>query len=260
MKVMDDGREAGVVWLVNPHTGEHVALTYVDSPTAPWLKEVRTDARVLAGQPVIDGRRSDRSGLRVRADELMSAGFVPVPFSSRVSAVDAGLETLSPWREWLELASQPERLVQRWAWWGAQAERTARLARSLTSVDVRLDGCALVFGSGAAERFLFMSQPLAVERLAELPPSVHPFLRAHGRLELEADDAELVLGWNALDPEQAELLVDAFEPGTTVIGLVSDGELLATPSGELIHVDADGEPTREPLASGLLRFLERALT
>jgi hypothetical protein len=256
---MADEREAEVVWLVNPRTGEHVALTYLDSPTAPWLKEVRTDARVFAGQPVVGGQRCGRNGLHVRADELMSGGFVPVPFSRSVSAVDAGLTALSPWREWLELASQPQRLGERWASWGAPAERTARLVRSLTSVEVQLDGCALTFGTGAGERFLFMSQPLAPERLATLPPGLHPFFRAHGRLELEADDVELVLGWNAVDPEQAELMVEAFEPGTTVIGSVSDGELLATPSGELIHVDTDGEERREPLASGLLRFLERAL-
>lgn len=258
---MADEEEVDVRWLVDPKTGEHVALTYLDNPSAPWLKEVHTDARVLAGTPVVDGRRATRNGLLVRADELMSSGFVPVPFSSDVSAADAGLAGLSPWREWFELAERRERLVQSWASWGAPEAATARLASHIISVKVRLDGCALSFGSGPEERWLFMSQPLAPERLAEMPHVLQPFLRAHGRVEVEADDdVTLVLGWNAVEPEQAELLVEAFEAGTSVIGSVSDGELLATPSGELIHLDEFGEATHEPLVSGLLRWIDRAVT
>jgi hypothetical protein len=260
--LMADGKEVDVRWLVNPKTGEHVALTYLENPAAPWLKEVRTDARVLAGTPVVDGRRATRDGLLVRADELMSSGFVPVPFSSNASAADAGLAGLPPWRDWFELAERHDRLVQSWGSWGAPEAATARLASHITSVRVCLDGCGLGFGSGSEERWLFMSQPLASGRLAEVPQVLHPFLRAHGRLEVEADDdITLVLGWNAVEPEQAEFLVEALAAGTSVIGSVSGGTLLATPSGELIHLDDEsGEVTHEPLASGLLRWIDRAVT
>ena len=133
------------------------------------------------------GRNSSKAFV-VRADELMSAGYLPV------GRLDRQLAHFSPWREWSLAERKPAFLAEYWAGFGAPAELVDELLSNVSSVKMTAD--ALVVQRDNVQ--IQCSLPLQPDALSRVPELLRPFVRVHAKVVCKAE--YLSLGWKPRTP------------------------------------------------------------